>query len=375
MEQFHNSSVEPLFEPMVLGSLRLPNRIVMAPMTRYGCHGGLAGADVAEYYARRAAGGVALLISEGAFVDRPATRVVDSVPYFNASGIESWRPVVEAVHAHGAKLAPQLWHVGASKDFSVPELPAGLELESPSGISALDLSGGRPLTEEGIADVVTTFVQAARASQALGFDAVQFHGAHGYLFDQFFWSATNKRTDGYGGLSIGDRARFAVETVRAVRQALGPDFPLMFRISQWKTYFYDVKLAETPDELAAWLEPLAEAGVDIFDCSQRRFETPEFEGSDLNLAGWAKKLTGKASITVGSIGLSSDMFVDFEHRLPSAPNVRSAIEAAERLDRGEFDLVALGRALIAEADWPRKVREGRFDEIRPYSVDLLKELE
>src|SRR5699024_5856978 len=112
------------------------------------------------------------------------------------------------------------------------------------------------------------------------------------LFDQFFWSATNQRGDQYGGTSLASRTRFAVEAIKAAREAVGPDFTLIFRLSQWKAYFYDVKLAEDPALLSEWIGPLVDAGVDIFDCSQRRYWEPEFEGSPLNLAGWIKKISG-----------------------------------------------------------------------------------
>ena len=98
------------------------------------------------------------------------------------------------------------------------------------------------------------------------------------------------------------RTRFAADLIRAVRKLVGPDFPISLRISQWKLQDYPAKLASTPQELEAWLVPLADAGVDIFHCSQRKFWEPEFDGSDLNLAGWAKKLTGKSTITVGQLG-------------------------------------------------------------------------
>jgi 2,4-dienoyl-CoA reductase-like NADH-dependent reductase (Old Yellow Enzyme family) len=247
-------------------------------------------------------------------------------------------------------MAPQLWHMGvvAPKDTGwLPPAP----FEGPSGYVAPGRIGGVAMTESDIAGTIRAFAQAAAESKALGFDAVEIHGAHGYLIDQFFWHPTNQRTDGYGGKTLAERARFAVELIRAVRKAVGPDFPIGLRISQWKLQDFAAKLATTPQEMAAWLVPLAGAGVDIFHCSQRRFWEREFTGSDLNFAGWAKKLTGKSTITVGSIGLSGDFLNAFrgESSTPSALD-----ELLRRYDRGDFDLVAVGRALLADAGWAQK---------------------
>src|SRR5690606_2664814 len=140
------------------------------------------------------------------------------------------------------------------------------------------------------------FASSACSAKELGFSAVELHAAHGYLFDQFFWPDTNRRDDGYGGASLRARSRFAVDVVRAIRSEVGPDFPLIMRVSQWKVQNYQARIAETPAQLEEWRLPLVEAGVDVLHCSQRRFWLPEFPDVDgeqgLNLAGWAKKLTG-----------------------------------------------------------------------------------
>lgn len=163
------------------------------------------------------------------------------------------------------------------------------------------------------------------------------------------------------------RTRFAVEVIEACRRAVGPDFPIMLRFSQWKMSMYTAKLAETPEQLAQFLAPLVDAGVDIFHCSTRRFWDPEFEGSDLNLAGWTKKLTGKPTITVGSIGLEEE----FMSPLANNDNINGLVE---RLERDEFGLVAIGRGLLADPAWSDKVRDGRLDEIAPFTYETLKEL-
>jgi 2,4-dienoyl-CoA reductase-like NADH-dependent reductase (Old Yellow Enzyme family) len=130
-------------------------------------------------------------------------------------------------------------------------------------------------------------------------------------------------------------------------------------------------MAKTPEEMGAWLTLLADAGVDIFHCSQRRFWEPEFEGSDLNFAGWAKKLTGKASITVGSVGLSGEFLAAFAGE-SSEPS--SLDELLRRYDRGDFDLVAVGRPLLADSEWVKKIKDGRTTELKGFSREVLAQL-
>jgi len=171
------------------------------------------------------------------------------------------------------------------------------------------------------------------------------------------------RTDGWGGRGIAERSRFAVEILKAVRAAVGEDYPVIIRISQWKQQEYTARLANDPKEMEAWLAPMAAAGADAFHCSQRRFWEPEFEGDDLNFAGWAKKLTGLPAITVGSVGLSGEFVAAFggESSQPA-----SLDELMRRLERGDFDLVAVGRAILQDPDWVLKVRDGRMDELQSF---------
>ena len=210
------------------------------------------------------------------------------------------------------------------------------------------------------------------ARLGVGFDAVEIHGAHGYLIDQFFWEGANKRGDAWGGDFV-ERTRFAAEIVKAIRARVGAGYPIIFRFSQWKQQDFTARLAPTPGELERFLEPLTDAGTDIFHCSTRRFWEPEFEGSPLNLAGWTKKLTGRPTITVGSVGLKGADFVQtFRTREDSEIGDLGELEA--RLEREEFDLVAVGRALLADPHWAAKVREGRFSDLAPFSASSLATL-
>jgi 2,4-dienoyl-CoA reductase-like NADH-dependent reductase (Old Yellow Enzyme family) len=360
-----------LFQPFRLKSLKLNNRIVMAPMTRSFSPDGVPTLAVADYYVRRSQGEVGLIISEGTVVNRPAASNDRDIPHFyGEKALGGWKTVIDKVHAVGGVMAPQLWHMGvvAAKDSGwLPPAP----FEGPSGYVAPGKIGGIAMTEHDIAETIRAFAQAAADAKTLGFDAVEIHGAHGYLIDQFFWHPTNQRTDRYGGQSLAERSRFAEELIRAVRHAVGSEFAISLRVSQWKLQDYTAKLATTPHEMEAWLVPLAEAGVDIFHCSQRRFWDAEFTGSDLNFAGWAKKLTGKASITVGSVGLSGEFLAAFRGEA-STPN--SLDELHRRLDRGDFDLVAVGRALLSDAGWTRKIHEGRSSELVGFTKEALATL-
>jgi 2,4-dienoyl-CoA reductase-like NADH-dependent reductase (Old Yellow Enzyme family) len=364
-------NTHPIFQPFRLKSLTLKNRIVMAPMTRSFSPGGVPTVKVADYYARRAEGEVGLILSEGTVVDRPASSYDANIPqFYGQKPLAGWKAVIDKVHSAGGVMAPQLWHVGVVAPDASGWLPP-TPFEGPSGYVAPGKIGGVAMTELDIAKTIGAFAQAAASAKVLGFNAVEIHGAHGYLIDQFFWHPTNQRTDGYGGDTLVERSRFAVEIIRAVRKAVGPDFPISLRISQWKLQDYAAKLATTPQEMEAWLTPLAEAGVDIFHCSQRRFWEPEFDGSDLNFAGWAKKLTGKTTITVGSIGLSGDFLAAFQGETAMP---RSLDELLRRFDRGDFDLVAVGRPLLADPDWAQKIHDGRTSELRDFSKEALKTL-
>ncbi|KKC25192.1 NADH:flavin oxidoreductase [Sphingomonas sp. SRS2] len=363
-----------LEQPFRYKSLHLKNRFVMSPMTRYSAPMGIPTDDVAAYYRRRAEGGVGLIITEGLGIDRTASRAISTVPnFYGEEPLGAWKRILDGVQLAGATMAPQFWHVGGVPDFNFPDEPPAA-LESPSGLIGPNVAGGRLMTEEDVADVISSYCRAAADARRLGFNAAEIHAAHGYLVDQFFWSETNRRNGRYGGATLRERARFGADIYRAMRSAVGDDFVLMMRISQWKTGFYNVRMASTPSELEGWLEPLVDAGVDIFDCSQRRFWEPEFEGSDLNFAGWVKKLTGQPTITVGSVGLDRDLFADVEQGGESHPHLASLRELSRRYERGDFDLVAMGRVLLADPEWLNKVRTDRCDELIPYSSKVLETL-
>jgi 2,4-dienoyl-CoA reductase-like NADH-dependent reductase (Old Yellow Enzyme family) len=351
----------PLFEPYSNGLLDLPNRVVMAPMTRMFSPAHVPGEDVAAYYRRRAEGGVGLILTEGTYLTHTSSGDNLRVPRVGGdAALDGWRKVVDGVHAAGGKIAVQLWHIGM-RPPSRANVDPDAKLVGPSGLLGDGTKLAEPMTSAEIEAIIASYGESAANAKRLGFDGLEIHAGHGYLVDQFFWPVTNLRDDEWGR----DRMRFGLEVVKACRAAVGPRFPISFRWSQWKIGHYGAKLAKDPRELEAFLQPLVDAGVDIFHCSTRRFWEPEFEGSDLTLAGWTKKLSGKTVITVGSVGLN----IDHTDRVTVAEPV--GIEKLEEmLARGDFDLVAVGRALLADPNWLVKVREGRQNEFVKFSYSL-----
>jgi 2,4-dienoyl-CoA reductase-like NADH-dependent reductase (Old Yellow Enzyme family) len=377
-----NLSTDKLFEGVRVGGIRLKNRVVMSPMTRTMSPGGVPGTENAAYYARRAKGGVGLIITEGTWVPHDAASNAEDVPrMYGSEALAGWAQVVREVHDADAHIFSQLWHIGQMKQPILDGLSVGQEGEhaSPRRIGPSGIFGGvgfplategEPATQADLDSIVEAFGKAAAAAQRLGFDGVELHAAHGYVFDQFFWETTNRRDDHYAG-SVQNRARLAAQAVAEIRRVTGPDFPISLRISQWKVQDYDAKICRTPGELEEFVGPLVDAGVDVFHCSQRRFWEGEF-GTDLNLAAWTKKVSGKPSISVGSVAMKTDLINSIFH------GASSQVDGIERLlkmmDRGDFDLIAVGRGLLADPEWPAKVRLGALDKLIGYTPELLNAL-
>ena len=380
------SDASSLFKPLAIRDVVLPNRIVMAPMTRKFSLDGVPGPNVAAYYRRRAEGETGLIVTEGVGIDHPAAVDEPNIPVmYGPAALAGWRQVVSEVHAAGGTIFPQLWHQGCQLDPRVARRAKGMS-SRPSGIwgplgthslsqDYLDavMPPTRPMTAEDIQDVVAAFARSAANAMAVGFDGIALHGGHGYLLDTFLWDKTNLRTDSYGG-DHAARTSFAVEVVKAIRAVIGAGAPIMFRFSHHKHQDYNARIADTPEQLEKMLVPLAEAGVDVFDGSTRRFQKPAFAGSTLGLAGWAKKLTGRLSMTVGGVGLSFNMPEETGNRAAMASaavhdNIR---ELMERYDLGEFDLVGVGRSLLSDPAWPHHLRTGQ--PLRPFNQDATNSL-
>ena len=382
------SAIAPLMQPLAIRGMTIANRMVMAPMTRSFCPDSLPGQENIAYYRRRADGEVGLIVTEAIGTDHPAA-IGDAgmgehdLPVFNGPAtVAAWRAVVDAVHSAGAPIVPQVWHQGVLRLPGSPPFPDAPSF-SPSGrygdLTKTDAwfrakaellsQPGRIPSDTEIVEVLDSFSSAAEHAVAAGFDGFAIHGAHGYLVDAFLWKETNVRTDRWGG-DTKARTLFAVELVKRVRRVLGEDRPIIYRFSQWKQQDYRAKLAETPDELEKILGPLADAGVDLFDASVRYFDTPAFAGSDLSLAGWAKKLTGKLSGAVGGIGFDKGMYDTFDNK-PTG-GVNNLPRVLRRFEAGEFDIVSVGRAILNDPNWVQKAKRG--EPFAPFDFETLKRL-
>ena len=366
-----SASADILFEPQPFGPATLRNRIAMAPMTRKRSPGGVPSEEVAAYYRRRGEGGAGLIFSEGAFIDHPSAQAhegnaYDNIPhFFGREALHGWERVLAEVRGAGALFVPQLWHVGEVRRLGMADDPA-VPGYGPREIVENGKAVVKAMSERDCEEIAASYARCARSAREMGCGGVALHGAHGYLMDQFFWPESNRRSDRYGG-GMENRSRLACLVVARIRNAVGPGFPIVFRFSQWKMTDYGARIAESPAELGVLLDRLVAAGVDWFDVSTRRFWEPAFEGDPRSLAAWTRHLSGKPAIAVGSIGLDrphqSKVFRD---KVDIAAKYASVEPVAEALARRDFDLAAVGRAILADPEWPEKVRTGRTAEIRPF---------
>ncbi|UCD74693.1 MAG: 12-oxophytodienoate reductase [Phycisphaerales bacterium] len=358
-----------VFKPARYGSMSVRNRIAMAPMTRRKCgEDGVVTEQSVEYYRRRAAGEVGLIISEGVPVDSLHAADGPTVPHMETAGqIAAWKRVVDAVHEEGGAIAPQLWHTG----------PKAMDPIGPSSSAAPPRKDGqarpdvRAMEDADFEQVIEAFVSAARISREIGCNAIELHGAHGYLLDAFLCPGTNQRTDEYGG-PIENRLRFPLEVVKAVRGAVGADYPILYRISQWKSEDEDKIKFRGPDDLEPVVVALREAGVDILHVSTERALDPAFpDVSDRTLAGWVKELSDLPTVAVGSVSLALMCNDSYGGEMARVADPGPEIELIEE---GEADLLAVGRALISNPDWVQIVRDGDWRDLKPFAMSDLDTL-
>ena len=358
----------PLFTPFRLGSLDLPNRFVMPAMQRGMCDEGSPRPELAAYYARRAEGGVPLIIGESSAIDHPSATMQPSSSWLTERTRDAWARCVEAVGRAGGHMLLQLWHEGAVRNDG--------EALSPSGRVHPGKANGRAMRRDEMQAIGEGFVRSACIARDVGAAGVEVHCAHGYLLDQFLWHGSNVRDDGYGGPDIADRVRFPAEIVRMIRAECGPDFLISLRFSQWKEVDYSAKVAADQTELERMTTILRDAGVDVLHCSTRRFWEAEWDGDRKNLAGWVKALSGLPTITVGSVGLDTDVMTTFiEAKDPGSRVGEAIVDLEKRLAAGEFDLVAVGRALIGDPDFVKKLESGDYPAIRTFARADLGSLE
>ena len=375
IERMADPDISSLFTPLTIGKVTLRNRFVM-PAMQIGFTENCGPSErTIDYLRRRAEGGAGLIFSESCAPDHPSGYWQAAFCVMNAQTRGRWAALCDAVKGAGAAFAVQLWHPGGQRrpvaGFAHAEAPT----LSPSGLLAAEREGGRAMTADEMDDLAAAYVRAAEDAMAIGADGVEVHAAHGYLMDQFLWAETNIRTDGYGGASVEDRARYPLAVAAALRQAIGADALLSFRFSQFKEVDYSARVFSTPDELGRFGALARGAGIDMLNVSSRRFGKPEWPDEDpaLGIAGWTKKLSGLPVMTTGSIGLSKDMFADlFENEDPALAIAADLDALVRRFQAREFDLVGVGRMHIANADFVNKLRDGRFDALKLYNkaVDL-----
>ncbi len=335
-----------LFSPIKIKNLELANRIVMPPMgTNLGNPDGTVSEANLAYLKRRAAGGAGLIVTEISAVHPSGMAINSELGSYADRFIPGLKKLAGAVHAGGGKAALQLHHAGRE---SLYLLKAGKAI-APSPIRSLVFGmTPREMTPDEIREIIAAFGAAAFRAVEAGFDAVEVHGAHGYLLTQFLSSLSNQRTDEYGGDLFG-RSRFMIEILREVRKQVGPDFPISLRISAEEL----IKGGYTVYDLKPLFPKWVEAGADVIHASLGTHGSPggitsappEYEpGFNLWRAREIKNTVGVPVIAVGR-------FTD-----PAL--------ADEAIARGDADLVAFGRQFLADPDFILKAREGRTGDIR-----------
>ncbi len=271
----------------------------------------------------------------------------------------------------------QISHPGAIRSDAQTMPNTSAPALSASGLYKAGKTNGRAATREELDEIRDAFAAAAKMAMDAGLDGVELHACHGFFLDEFLWPETNLREDDYGGSTIAERVTYPASVLTAMRDAMGTEAILSVRFSQWKEVDYNARNVETPEELGDLLSAFQTAGANLLHPSCRRFYEPAFSGSYLSLAGWCKKLSDVPVIAVGSVGLKTDVM----NSLVGTPGdgieeEKNYAELQSRFERGEFDLVAVGRSLIADPEWPQKVRSGQFGAIRPFrKADLGKALE
>ncbi|MDE0779770.1 MAG: NADH:flavin oxidoreductase [Alphaproteobacteria bacterium] len=331
-----------LFSGGDIRGVKMSNRGVVSPMTRTSAtEDGIVTDQMAKYYASYARGGWGLIMTEGVYID-----LKYSQGYTFQSGIatdeqrDSWRKVVDVVHAEGVPIFMQLFHCGAiNQGNRWVEGSIAPSVVKPKGEQIPRYRGGaggfqtpREITRDEMAEIVESYAAAARRAIEVGFDGVEVHGANGYLPDEFLTVYANQRDDEYGG-TIENRIRYHCEIMQAVRDAV-PDHPVGVRISQTKVNDFEYAWPGGDDDAKVVFSSLAKTGIDFLDCSSHLGLAPIF-GTENSLSGLARKYSGLPVMANGKL------------------DEPESAEAA--LTRGEGDFVAIGKSALADHSWPAKI--------------------
>jgi 2,4-dienoyl-CoA reductase-like NADH-dependent reductase (Old Yellow Enzyme family)/thioredoxin reductase len=334
-----------LLSPGRIGKMTVRNRMVMPPMgTNYASGDGFVTERLIRYYEARAEGGTGLIIVEVAAVAPEGKATTHQIGIWADKFIPGLRQLAEAIKKHGARAAVQLHHAGRQTTFKT----IGCQPVAPSEIPCpVCRDMPRALTVEEIRGIVEAFGHAARRAREAGFDAVEIHGTHGYLVNQFLSPYSNKRTDEYGGSPAG-RRRFPMEVYEAVRAAVGDDFPVIFRMNADE----GVEGGITPEEAREFAGLLEKAGVDALHVSGGVYGSPlpiisTMYEADSPLPRYASDIRARVTIPVIAVGKIHD------------PEVGEELIAG-----GKADFVSLGRALITDSHFAKKVELGQVKNIR-----------
>ena len=340
-----------LFEPFKTKKLELKNRFVVPAMeTNLGGLNGEITPELIGYWEARAKGGFGLLILENSSVDPSGNVCLHTPGFFDESCVPGLLTLTDAVHKFGAKMVAQISHSGRQ---TLPGV-LGMKPVSASPIPCpLDRAIPRELTKEEINDLIERYASAAKIAQMAGFDAVEIHGAHGYLIAQFMSAYVNKRVDEFGG-GLKERMRFPLEIIRRTREKVGEDYPLLFRFSADER----IPGGRTLQESVIVAKMLEKAGIDILDVST-------------GVSGSGQYISAPAAVAPGYL-------------LEEAAAIRSAVSipvivagrlndpdlAEYALEAGKADLIAIGRGSLAEPEFPNKLASGEIEDIAPCVVCL-----
>lgn len=343
-----------LFSPIVINGHIVKNRLSVAPMTRISAtEDGRATETMTRYYERFAYGGFGAIITEGIYTDQAFSQgYVHQPGMTDEAQANAWKPVVRGIKAHGAFAIAQIMHAGAiSQGNRFRDTTVGPSAVKPNGEQMTFYRGRgvyalpRAMTEAQIADAIQGFAGSAkRAIETAGFDAVEIHGANGYLLDQFVTDYTNTRTDRWGG-STRNRLRLILETVKAVRTSVGAKVPLGVRVSQGKVNDYHHKWADAERDAEIIFGSLADAGADFIHVTEFEAWKPAFGPGGSSLMQLARRHAPKAAIIANG----------------SLHNIEHAVAA---LGDGA-DIVAVARGALANPDLPKRWSDqgvlNRFD--------------
>lgn len=323
-----------LFKPIEIRKMGLKNRIVMPSI---GCF--FVGEQLKNFYIERADGNVGLIVIGPTAIDEDNPSYIN---VYNDEFIPELRDLAESIKAHGSRVGLQLWHPGRYSSFP------GDHVVSASDIPAPIFTRQRPraLTIPEIENLEDEFADGALRTKKAGFDCVEFTAATGYLISQFLSSATNKRTDKYGG-SLENRARFLLNIIDKTRDKVGEDFPILCRISG-NEYVEGGNTLEDQKSIAIMLE---KAGVDALNVNVGWHESPIDQMSMMVPRGGFIYLAAKIKEVVNIPVIAS-------HR------INDPVLANDIIKEGKADMVAMARPLIADPELPKKAKEGRFNEIR-----------